>query len=95
MLADVRQRLLHHAVGERLEVLGDSLGARVPVNSVPIAVSCLEARERLAERRHQAALLQHRRPQARHQPAQGVGLAGELLADLRQDLDAALDRRRP
>ena len=47
-----------------------------------------EARERLADRGDQPSLLQQRRTETGHQPAETVGLLGELLADLREDLDA-------
>jgi hypothetical protein len=48
-----------------------------------VSISC--------SRRHEAALLEQRRPQPRHQPAQAVGLLGELLADLVQDVQAVVE----
>ena len=66
-----------------------------PVNSVWTPVLAPEALQRLAQRRDQAALLQHRRAQPRHQPAEGVGLLVELLADLRRAPRARARCRRP
>ena len=91
-LAGVRERLLHDPVGERLEVSGGSGCSIVPANSVSHPVFGAEPPERLAERREQTALLQHRRAEPRHQPAERVGLVGELLADL---APGPRGRRRP
>ena len=62
-----------------------------PLNSVSTPWSVPNRSNDLAQRRHQASLLEHGRAQARHQPAKGVGLLRELLADLRQHLQPALD----
>ena len=88
-LAAFRERLLHHAIGERLQVGGD-LGADRSRELRSNPVFGAEARERLADRRDQPSLLQQGWAETRHQPAETVGLLGELLSDLGEDLDPAV-----
>ena len=90
VLRGVRQRFLHHPIGERLEIGGQR--ARERAREIGLdALLDPEARHRLPERGHQPALLEHRRTQSRHQGAERVGLVGELLAHLREHVDASID----
>ena len=90
VLRRVGERLLHHPIRERLEVGGHRAGERAHEVGLD-ALLDPEARHRLAERGHQPALLEDRRTQSRHQCAQRVRLVGQLLADLREHVDAAVD----
>ncbi len=65
-LRGVRERLLHDAERERLEVVGDLL-VHGSAERRRDAVLGAEPREGVAERRDQPALLQHRRAETRHQ----------------------------
>ena len=90
MLADVRERLLDDAVRERLQILRHL--ARDLAGEVDLDAGVApEAHQRLAQGRHEPTLLQHGRAQARHQPPQGFCLLGQLLPDLRQHVEAAVD----